>query len=80
MDDHSKNFSFLMGDDGVWHIAPAYDFTFSIIERAVGVVSNYDHYAGLAGVSGYWRHQIKEETSYRIENMSDLSHHRGLGR
>lgn len=122
VDDHSKNFSFLMGDDGVWHIAPAYDFTFSvdpsapgyvnrhcmtlcnknsdighgdllelakrynikgagsIIERAVGVVSNYDHYAELAGVSGYWRHQIKEETSYRIENMSDLSHHRGLGR
>lgn len=122
VDDHNKNFSFLMGDDGVWHIAPAYDFTFSvdpsapgyvnrhcmtlcnknsdigrgdllelakrynikgagsIIERAVGVVSNYDHYAELAGVSGYWRRQIKEETGYRIENMSDISHHRGLGR
>lgn len=30
VDDHSKNFSFLMGRDGVWHIAPAYDLTFSI--------------------------------------------------
>lgn len=122
VDDHNKNFSFLMGDDGVWHIAPAYDFTFSvdpsapgyvnrhsmticnknsdigrgdllelaqrynvkgagsIIEKAVGVVSNYDHYAELAGVGGYWCRQIKEETGYRIENMSDISHHRGLGR
>jgi serine/threonine-protein kinase HipA len=30
IDDHNKNFSFLMGKDGVWHIAPAYDFTFAI--------------------------------------------------
>ena len=30
IDDHNKNFSFLMGEDGVWHIAPAYDFTFSV--------------------------------------------------
>lgn len=122
VDDHNKNFSFLMGDDGVWHIAPAYDFTFSvdpsapgyvnrhsmticnknsdiecgdllelaqrynvkgagsIIEKAVGVVSNYEYYAELAGVGRYWCRQIKEETGYRIENMSDISHHRGLGR
>lgn len=30
VDDHNKNFSFMMGKDGVWHIAPAYDFTFSV--------------------------------------------------
>lgn len=29
-DDHDKNFSFLMGRDGIWHIAPAYDMTFTI--------------------------------------------------
>jgi len=122
VDDHNKNFSFLMNDDGVWHIAPAYDFTFSvdpsapgymnrhcmtvcnknsdigrgdllelagcynikgaasIIEKAVSVVSGYDHYAEQAGVGGYWRQQIKEETDYRIENMSDTSRHRGFGR
>lgn len=122
VDDHNKNFSFLMGDDGVWHIAPAYDFTFSvdpsapgyvnrhsmticnknsdiergdllelaqrynvkgagsIIEKAVGVVSNYEYYAELAGVGRYWCRQIKEETGYRIENMSDISHPKGLGR
>lgn len=28
-DDHAKNFSFLMGADGQWKVAPAYDLTFS---------------------------------------------------
>ncbi|MFZ4694609.1 MAG: type II toxin-antitoxin system HipA family toxin [Verrucomicrobiia bacterium] len=27
-DDHLKNFAFLMGTDGVWRLAPLYDFTF----------------------------------------------------
>lgn len=30
VDDHNKNFSFLMGNDGRWHVAPAYDYTFSV--------------------------------------------------
>ena len=30
VDDHNKNFSFLMDDDGRWHVAPAYDYTFSV--------------------------------------------------
>lgn len=28
-DDHSKNFSFLMDEQGVWTVSPAYDLTFS---------------------------------------------------
>ncbi len=28
-DDHVKNFSYIMDDDGLWHLAPAYDLTFS---------------------------------------------------
>ena len=28
-DDHSKNFTFLMDAEGVWHFAPAYDLTFA---------------------------------------------------
>jgi serine/threonine-protein kinase HipA len=28
-DDHSKNFSFLMDDKGIWKVSPAYDLTFS---------------------------------------------------
>lgn len=30
VDDHNKNFSFMMDKDGIWHITPAYDFTFSV--------------------------------------------------
>lgn len=30
VDDHNKNFSFMMDKDAVWHITPAYDFTFTI--------------------------------------------------
>ena len=112
VDDHNKNFSFLMNDDGVWHAAPAYDYTFSVdpsapgyvnrhcmtvcnknydigrgdllelakrynikgadalIEKAIGVVSRYEDYARQAGIDGYWLQKIKEETGYRIENMS----------
>lgn len=29
VDDHVKNFSFMMDADGEWHISPAYDVTFS---------------------------------------------------
>jgi len=28
-DDHSKNFSYLMDNQGVWKLSPAYDLTFS---------------------------------------------------
>ncbi len=28
-DDHARNFSFLLGEDGNWMVAPAYDLTFS---------------------------------------------------
>lgn len=112
VDDHSKNFAFLMNDDGLWHIAPAYDFTFSVdpsapgymnrhsltlnnkysdigrndllelakrynikaanamIEKAISVVSNYEHYARQAGVPGHWCQKIKEEINYRVANMS----------
>lgn len=41
MDDHNKNFGFLMGDDGVWHAAPAYDFTFSVDPSAPGYMNRH---------------------------------------
>ena len=28
-DDHTKNISFLMGEDGVWRLSPAYDMGYS---------------------------------------------------
>lgn len=39
VDDHTKNFSFMMSDDGVWHIAPAYDYTFSVDLSAPGYMN-----------------------------------------
>lgn len=30
VDDHTKNFSFMMDKEGVWHMAPAYDYTFTV--------------------------------------------------
>lgn len=122
VDDHNKNFSFMMGQDGVWHITPTYDFTFSVdlsapgyvnrhsmtinnknsgiergdllevakkynikgvdslIEKAISAVSDYPRYAQMAGVDGYWSHQIKEEITYRIEVLSGMSRQEGLHR
>lgn len=122
VDDHNKNFSFMMGQDGVWHITPTYDFTFSVdpsapgyvnrhcmtinnknsaiervdllevakkynikgadslIEKAIGVVSDYQRYAQIAGVDGYWSHQIQEEINERIEMLSEMSRQNGFHR
>ncbi len=41
VDDHNKNFSFMMGADGVWHTAPAYDYTFSVDPSAPGYMNRH---------------------------------------
>lgn len=41
VDDHNKNFSFLMGKDGMWHVAPTYDFTFSVEPSAPGYMNRH---------------------------------------
>lgn len=40
-DDHNKNFSFIMNEDGSWRLSPAYDITY-IINRG-GFLPNEDH-------------------------------------
>lgn len=40
-DDHNKNFSFIMNEDGSWCLAPAYDITY-IIDRG-GYLPNREH-------------------------------------
>ena len=40
-DDHNKNFSFVMNEDGSWRLAPAYDITY-IIDSG-GYLPNKDH-------------------------------------
>lgn len=42
----------------------------SSIEKAVGIVRNYQFYGEKAGVSDYWNHTIKEEITSRKENLS----------
>ena len=40
-DDHNKNFSFIMNEEGSWRLAPAYDITY-IIDRG-GYLPNKEH-------------------------------------
>lgn len=41
VDDHNKNFSFMMNKDGIWHITPTYDFTFTVDPSAPGYVNRH---------------------------------------
>lgn len=41
IDDHNKNFSFIMASDGVWHAAPAYDFTFTVDTSAPDYINRH---------------------------------------
>ncbi len=41
VDDHSKNFSFIMASDGTWDLAPAYDLLFSIDVDAPDYVNQH---------------------------------------
>ena len=50
------------------------------LQASIHSVSDYERYAQQAGVNGYWTQKIKEETGYRIENMSDTIRQKGLGR
>nr|MBP7472391.1 type II toxin-antitoxin system HipA family toxin [Prevotella sp.] len=41
IDDHTKNFSFMMSPDGKWHITPAYDLIFSVDLDAPSYINNH---------------------------------------
>lgn len=41
VDDHNKNFSFIMEKDSKWDIAPAYDFTFTVDPSAPGYINRH---------------------------------------
>lgn len=68
-DDHAKNFSFLMDQQGMWRISPAYDLTFSAgpagehctIVMGEGKNPTLSHLLKLAEVG-----QIKKEKALRI--------------
>lgn len=41
VDDHNKNFSFIMDRNGKWRVAPAYDFTFTVDPSAPSYVNRH---------------------------------------
>ena len=41
VDDHNKNFSFVMDCHGTWRLAPAYDFTFTVDPSAPSYVNRH---------------------------------------
>ena len=46
-DDHEKNFSFMMSQNGEWHLAPAYDLTF--IRATNGIEAETRHCMSIGG-------------------------------
>ena len=51
VDDHAKNFSFVMNQKGQWSLAPAYDLTFSVDLEALPF-ENYHTFSVNSKVSG----------------------------
>lgn len=79
VDDHNKNFSFLMGQDGKWHFAPTYDYTFAVDPSAPHYINRHSMMINgktqditredLLGLAK--RYNIKSAESY-IEKAIDL--------
>lgn len=65
-DDHNKNFSFLLEDNGKWDLAPAYDMTF--IFNAIGTGPNAERRMSISG-------KTAEITK---EDLQDFARHNGI--
>ncbi len=72
VDDHNKNFSFIMDRDGVWHTSPAYDFTFTVDTSGPFYVNR--HNMTVNGKSEYISRQDLMEIAarYGIKGASGL--------
>jgi serine/threonine-protein kinase HipA len=88
-DDHSKNFSFLMDEAGLWRLSPAYDLTFSSGpggEQSTTVMGegknpNIEHLLKLAKETNIKRQKaegILEEVLSCLENWTELSKRYGV--
>ena len=66
-DDHSKNFSFLMNENGNWKVAPAYDLTFSSSGHGM-------HSTMVSGESANptKKHLIELANYFKIKNASKI--------
>ena len=66
-DDHVKNISFMMGRDGVWHLAPAYDITYTIDPYTV----NIDNGSHCMPLCGKWK-DVTEEDLIAFAGKNDI--------
>ena len=65
VDDHTKNFSFVMWPNGEWHISPAYDMLFSIDPDSL---LNRQHELSVQGK----RKNITKQDLLRFASMQDV--------
>ena len=88
-DDHAKNFSFLMDQEGTWRVSPAYDLTFSsgpagehcTLIMGEGKNPTIAHLLKLAEISGIPEQktqQIIEEVSSAVSQWGSLAKEVGL--
>lgn len=86
-DDHSKNFSFLMDENGKWKFAPAYDLTFSSSSHGMhsttfagaGVNPNADHLRKLGKEFGVKNtDSIINDVQSIISNWTDYARAAGV--
>jgi serine/threonine-protein kinase HipA len=68
-DDHSKNFSYLMDQNGTWRAAPAYDLTFSPSEKHQMLFD----YKPVSEINR--KHLIKIADEFNIRNAGEMIDH-----
>jgi len=66
-DDHAKNFSFLMDEQGTWRLSPAYDLTFSY-----GVGAEHSTMYVGEGKNPTDEHLLKLASKYQIKNAKEI--------
>ena len=71
-DDHEKNFSFLMNQEGEWHLSPAYDITFVIATNAREPEKN--HCMSIAGKFS----EITEENLVQLGRNNSVKDPEGI--
>jgi serine/threonine-protein kinase HipA len=88
-DDHSKNFSFLMNEKGIWQLAPAYDLTFSISSHGFhstliageGKLPTKEHLLNLAkNFSMKQPNKLIDEVKESISNWGNFARQSGVGK
>lgn len=72
IDDHNKNFSFMMDKEGIWTLAPAYDLTFSIDLSGARYMNS--HELTLNGK----RNNITQNDLIRVAKENDISNYKEI--